>query len=77
VYGQDHIHRVLIGETEDQHDAVGDAIKSMRLLQLYNSLKETPERFDEAMVGSEPHTSPSLTFLMVGMKKKCSCNLLD
>lgn len=50
MYGQDHIHRTLIGETGEQHDAVGDAIKSMRLLQLYNLLKDDPEKFDESMV---------------------------
>ena len=59
VYGQDHIHRTLIGETGEQHDAVGDAIKSMRLLQLYNSLKDDPKKFEENMVS--PHSPQTIS----------------
>ncbi len=65
VYGQDHIHRTLIGETGEQHDAVGDAIKSMRLLHLYNSLKDDPQKFDASMVSPAPSSKiPSELWLL-------------
>ena len=48
--GQDHLYRCLIGEVGEQHDAVGDAMKSMHLYHLYQDLEGNVERHRQALV---------------------------
>ena len=50
IWGQDHLAKVLLGITNERHDAAGDALKSMKLWRLYNDLKTDPQRHREALV---------------------------
>ncbi len=52
VFGQDHLAKVLLGwKTENSsHDAVGDAVKSIRLFNLYKSLQSDPQAWRRAQV---------------------------
>ena len=56
VYGQDQLAKVLLGwDTQNaSHDAVGDAVKSIRLFNLYNTLKAGPDpkAWEKAQVSS-------------------------
>lgn len=48
---QDHLVRVLLGEEVAKgHDAVGDAIKSMRLYHLFFELEKDKAKHAEALV---------------------------
>ena len=47
---QDHLYRSLVGETADQHGAVGDAMKSMHLCHLYKHLEKDVDKHREALV---------------------------
>lgn len=48
--GQDHLYMTLVGEVGEQHDAVGDAKKSMHLYHLYRDLQRDVERHKQALV---------------------------
>lgn len=50
VFGQDHLARVLLGwdSAGASHDAVGDAIKSVRLFNLYSQLQGDPTSWQKA-----------------------------
>lgn len=56
VFGQDHLAKVLLGwdSQNASHDAVGDAIKSIRLFNLYNTLKAYPKAWQQAQVSLLP-----------------------
>ena len=53
VFGQDHLAKVLLGwdTAGASHDAVGDAIKSIRLFNVYSRLQADPEEWQRAQVG--------------------------
>ncbi len=59
--GQDHIYRCLVGDIEDQHGAVCDAMKSMHLYHLYKHLEKDVEEHRRALVSLLPakNTPPS------------------
>jgi DNA polymerase III epsilon subunit-like protein len=82
VFSQDHLAKVLLAwDVSGSHDAVGDAIKSIRLFNLYQSTHGHPERWAEvcAMVlGAEPEPSfakrnPTFEGVCMGNRKNCSC----
>ena len=51
VFGQDHVARVLLEYPEAQtHDAVGDALKSIRLYNLSRQLQQDPAVWQQAQV---------------------------
>ena len=51
VFGQDHVARVLLQYPEAQtHDAVGDALKSVRLFNLSEQLQQDPAAWQQAQV---------------------------
>ncbi|KAL3132322.1 hypothetical protein ABBQ32_008900 [Trebouxia sp. C0010 RCD-2024] len=51
VFGQDHVARVLLNYPEAQtHDAVGDALKSIRLYNLSKQLQQEPALWQQAQV---------------------------
>lgn len=51
VFGQDHVAKLLLNyNTTGSHDAVGDAIKSVRLFKLSEQLKQDPDAWDRAKV---------------------------
>lgn len=51
VFGQDHVARVLLNYPDAQtHDAVGDALKSVRLFNLSNQLQKNPTAWRWAQV---------------------------
>ena len=52
--GQDHIYRCLVGDIEDQHGAVCDAMKSMHLYHLYKHLEKDVEEHRKALVSLLP-----------------------
>lgn len=49
---QDHLYRCLVGETANQHGAVGDAMKSMHLYHLFKDLQKDTARHKDALVTS-------------------------
>lgn len=56
VFGQDHVARVLLNYPEAQtHDAVGDALKSIRLYNLSKQLQQEPAQWQQAQVVSTQH----------------------
>ena len=51
VFGQDHVARILLNyPISDTHDAVGDAIKSVRLFSLSQQLQQDPAAWEQAKV---------------------------
>ena len=52
VFGQDHVAKVLFDWSMEgaSHDAVVDAIKSIRLFNYYHSLQANPPEWEEAKV---------------------------
>ncbi len=52
VFGQDHLAKVLLGwdSAGASHDAVGDAVKSIRLFNVYSRLQADPEEWQRAQV---------------------------
>jgi len=51
IFGQDHVARVLMNyPVASNHDAVGDAIKSVRLYNLSQQLQQDPEAWQQAQV---------------------------
>lgn len=51
IFGQDHVARVLMNyPVASSHDAVGDAIKSVRLYNLSQQLQQDPEAWQQAQV---------------------------
>ena len=51
VFGQDHVAKLLLNQdVSGSHDAVGDAIKSIRLFKLSQQLKKDPKNWEQAQV---------------------------
>ena len=51
VFGQDHVARVLLNYPDAQtHDAVGDALKSIRLFNLSTKLQQDSTMWQRAQV---------------------------
>ena len=52
VFSQDHLARVLLdwGPDAAGHDAVKDALKSVRLFNLYSQLQASPQEWQSAQV---------------------------
>ena len=51
VFGQDHVAKLLLNyDVSGSHDAVGDAIKSIRLFKLSRKLQQTPDDWEQAKV---------------------------
>ena len=51
VFGQDHVAKLLLKyDVSGSHDAVGDAIKSIRLFKLSQQLQQTPDDWEQAKV---------------------------
>ena len=51
VFGQDHVANVLLNyPAKERHDAVGDAIKSVRLFNLSQQLQKDPAAWQQAQV---------------------------
>lgn len=52
IFGQDHLARVLLGweAVHEPHDACIDAVKSMKLFNLYSSLQNQPAAWKQAQV---------------------------
>jgi RNA exonuclease 4 len=85
VFGQDHVAKVLLGwETgpgAGSHDAVKDAIKSMRLFNYYHQLQATPGAWEGAqrvLMDTQPEPSfarlnPVYEGVCMGNRKTCSC----
>ena len=83
VYGQDHLAKVLLGWDLDnmQHSASFDAVKSMRLFNLYNQLQQDPQQWQQAqqnLIDAPPSFSfarknPTYEGVCMGNKKTCSC----
>ena len=79
---QDHLARALLGwDLEEAHDAVGDAIKSMRLWALFAELKEDPGQLraaQEMLLATAQAPSfakrhPTYEGVCMGNRKTCTC----
>jgi len=59
VFSQDHLARVLLDWRPDAagHDAVLDALKSVRLFNLYSQLQASPDAWQSAQVRNSPYAS--------------------
>ncbi|KAK9908817.1 hypothetical protein WJX75_003286 [Coccomyxa subellipsoidea] len=83
VFGQDHLAKVLLGwdSQNASHDAVGDAIKSIRLFNLYNTLKADPKAWQQAqetVMAAEVQPSfakrnPEFDGVCMGNRRQCKC----
>jgi len=85
VFSQDHLAKVLLGWEVSAdgggHDAVGDAVKSIRLFNLYQSTHKHEERWAEVcerLLSVEPGPSfakknPTFEGVCMGNRKQCQC----
>jgi hypothetical protein len=82
VFSQDHLAKVLLAwDVSGNHDAVGDAIKSIRLFNLYQSTVGYPDKWKEVcdrVLGVEPEPSfakrnPTFEGVCMGNRKTCTC----
>lgn len=83
VFGQDHLARVLLNWDAGVggHDAVGDAIKSIRLFNLHQRLQASPAQWQaaqQALLATPPAPSfarqnPSYEGVCMGNRKTCTC----
>lgn len=84
VWGQDHLAAVLLAwPPTGPHDAVTDAVKSMRLFNLHGRLRAEPgggawARAAAALLASTPEPSfakqnPSYEGVCMGNRKTCTC----
>ena len=82
VWGQDHLASVLLGwPPNGPHDAVTDAVKSMRLFSLHGRLRADAAglaRAAAALLASTPEPSfakqnPSFEGVCMGNRKTCTC----
>lgn len=79
VFGQDHLAKVLLGwNTENSsHDAVGDAVKSIRLFNLYKNLQSDPQAWRRAQVDRLPfhtfwsHSYADMCFVPMQHNTRC------
>ena len=85
VFSQDHLAKVLlgweVGANGGGHDAVGDAVKSIRLFNLYQGTHKNPEKWEEVcarLLSVEPEASfakrnPTFEGVCMGNRKTCQC----
>lgn len=84
VFGQDHLARVLLGwelPEDAPHDAVYDALKSIRLFNYHNHVKATPGGLEQAhktllaapIAPSFAKRNPSFEGVCMGNRKTCTC----
>ncbi len=80
LFGQDHVAKVLLGWTTEQHDAVRDAIKSMRLFNYYHQLQQTGGwvQAQQLLLATTPDPSfarlnPTYDGVCMGNRKTCQC----
>lgn len=82
VFSQDHLAKTLLSwDVSAQHDAVGDAIKSIRLFNLYQSVQGQPAAWNsvcQKLLESSPEPSfakrnPTFEGVCMGNRKTCSC----
>jgi hypothetical protein len=83
VFGQDHLAKVLLDwNTGDQHDAVGDAVKSIRLFNMYRQLHGQPTvwqaQVEARLLATQPEPSfakknPSFEGVCMGNRRTCTC----
>jgi len=87
VFGQDHVARVLLNEADEsgasgnEHDAVKDAIKSMRLFKHHHHLQSSPSAWEaaqQALLATPPAPSfarryPTFEGVCMGNRKSCTC----
>ncbi|PRW05824.1 Small RNA degrading nuclease [Chlorella sorokiniana] len=83
VFGQDHLAKILLNWDTGVggHDAVGDAVKSIRLFKLHQQLQPTPEQWQAAqaaLLATPPQPSfarqnPSYEGVCMGNRKTCTC----
>lgn len=82
VFGQDHVANVLLNyPVKERHDAVGDAIKSVRLFNLSQQLQKDPAAWQQAqekLLATPPQPSfakkhPSFEGVCMGNRKTCVC----
>lgn len=88
MFGQDHVAKVLLGwdttqpgDAQSSHDAVRDAIKSMRLFNYYNQLQANPAAWQQAqaaLLATPPPPSfakqnPTFEGVCMGNRRTCSC----
>jgi hypothetical protein len=83
VFGQDHVAKVLLGwdSAGASHDAVTDAIKSMRLFNHYLQMKDNADLFDgekQKLLAVPVEASfakrfPTFEGVCMGNRRQCSC----
>jgi DNA polymerase III alpha subunit (gram-positive type) len=83
IFGQDHVAKVLLGWDNEgvAHDAVTDAVKSIRLFNHHQQLQQTPGAFEaaqQALLATPPAPSfakrnPIFDGVCMGNRKQCSC----
>eukprot|EP00798_Chlamydomonas_sp_ICE-L_P018074 gene18074-24497_t len=89
VFGQDHVAKVLLGwpvldgtdGAVSDHNAVTDAIKSVRLFNYYHQLQTNPsawEQAQQALLATPPPPSfarrnPQFEGVCMGNRKTCNC----
>lgn len=83
VFGQDHLAKVLLGWDTGtaNHDAVTDAIKSMRLYNYYLQMQSDPQGWSAAQRAcletpvqpSFSRRNPSFESVCMGNRKTCTC----
>lgn len=82
VFSQDHCLAALLGiKVGDAHDALGDALKSIRLFNFYRQLQDQPheiEKAKESLLKFEPEPSfakkhPVFDGVCMGNRKTCTC----
>lgn len=83
VFGQDHLAKLLLNwDTRvGGHDAVGDALKSIRLFRFYQQQQSNQEQWaaaQAALLATPPAPSfarqnPSFEGVCMGNRKTCTC----
>lgn len=82
IFGQDHVAKVLLNyPVVGSHDAVGDAIKSVRLYNLSQQLQQDPAAWQQAQqkllaIPPEPSfakKNPSYEGVCMGNRRTCVC----
>ncbi|CAG9460906.1 unnamed protein product [Pedinophyceae sp. YPF-701] len=82
LFSQDHAAQHLLGWPGNQaHDAVGDAVKSIRLYNCYKYFESNPDEWEAAqavLLQREPHPSfakqhPTYEGVCMGNRKTCKC----
>ena len=84
VFGQEHVCRILLGidEHTEAHNALTDAVKSVKLYNLHSRLQAGGEAgwaaAQQSLLATPPHPSfarrfPTFEGVCMGNKKTCQC----